>query len=159
MSFFFEASILNFFCFISVKKAARLYEVLFFSALWMVFPESWKRSCPNFYAHDCTILCILNTYPNYILNIVKCFFFFFYSFRHWSPGVPMNEMIPKLALIIRTWIIVVCLFFHINGHFYDSLSASYISPFVIIFWKVFLKESFCQKSQNRCYKPPYSLFR
>ena len=19
----------------------------------MVFPESWKRSCPNFYAHDC----------------------------------------------------------------------------------------------------------
>ena len=25
-----------------------------FSALWMVFPESWKRSCPNFYAHDCT---------------------------------------------------------------------------------------------------------
>jgi hypothetical protein len=20
----------------------------------MVFPESWKRSCPNFYAHDCT---------------------------------------------------------------------------------------------------------
>ena len=23
------------------------------SALWIVFPESWKRSCPNFYAHDC----------------------------------------------------------------------------------------------------------
>ena len=64
-------------------------------------------------------------------------FFFFYRFRHWSPGVPMNEMIPKLALIIRTWILVVCLLFHINGHFYDSLSASYISPFVIIFCKVF----------------------
>ena len=25
----------------------------FFSALWKVFPESWKRSCSNFYAHDC----------------------------------------------------------------------------------------------------------
>ena len=58
---FFEAAILNFlsrpfwifFCFISVKNPALLYEVSFFSALWMVFPESWKRSCPNFYAHDC----------------------------------------------------------------------------------------------------------
>ena len=38
---------------ISVRKPARLYEISFFSALWMVFPESWKRSCPNFYAHDC----------------------------------------------------------------------------------------------------------
>ena len=36
-----------------MKNAAHLYEVSFFSALWMVFPESWKRSCPNFYAHDC----------------------------------------------------------------------------------------------------------
>ena len=59
---FFEAAILNFlsrpfwifFCFISVKNPAHLYEVSFFSALWMVFPESWKRSCPNFYAHDCS---------------------------------------------------------------------------------------------------------
>ena len=42
-----------FFCFISVKKPAGLNEVSFFSALWMVFPESWKRSCSNFYAHDC----------------------------------------------------------------------------------------------------------
>ena len=58
---FFEAAILNFlsrpfwifFCFISVKNPALLYEVSFFSALWMVFPESWKRSCPNFYAHNC----------------------------------------------------------------------------------------------------------
>ena len=58
---FFEAAILNFlsrpfwifFCFISVKNPALLYEVSFSSALWMVFPESWKRSCPNFYAHDC----------------------------------------------------------------------------------------------------------
>ena len=60
---FFEAAILNFlsrpfwifFCFISVKNPALLYEVSFFSALWMVFPESWKRSCPNFYAHDCML--------------------------------------------------------------------------------------------------------
>ena len=45
---FFEAAILNFlsrpfwnfFCFISVKNPALLYEVTFFSALWMVFPES-----------------------------------------------------------------------------------------------------------------------
>ena len=62
---FFEAAILNFlsrpfwifFCFISVKNPALLYEVSFFSALWMVFPESWKRSCPNFYAHDCKYFC------------------------------------------------------------------------------------------------------
>ena len=65
---FFEAAILNFlsrpfwifFCFISVKNPALLYEVSFFSALWMVFPESWKRSCPNFYAHDCTQRKLLN---------------------------------------------------------------------------------------------------
>ena len=49
----FKSAILNFFCFISLKNAAHFYEVSFFSALWMVFPESWKRSCPNFYAHDC----------------------------------------------------------------------------------------------------------
>ena len=36
-----------------MKNPAYLYEVSFFSALWIVFPESWKRSCPNFYAHDC----------------------------------------------------------------------------------------------------------
>ena len=60
---FFEAAVLNFLsrlfwiffvCFISVKKAARLYEASFFSALLMFFPESLKRSCPNFYADDCT---------------------------------------------------------------------------------------------------------
>ena len=58
---FFEAAILNFlsrpfwifFCFISVKNPALLYEVTFFSAIWMVFSESWKRSCSNFNAHDC----------------------------------------------------------------------------------------------------------
>ena len=61
---FFEASILNllsrpfwtFFYLISVKNAALSYEISFFSALWMVLPESWKRSCPNFYAHDCMYL-------------------------------------------------------------------------------------------------------
>ena len=53
----FESAILNFFCFISVEKPARSYEVSFISALWMVFPESWKRSCPNFYAHDCMFSC------------------------------------------------------------------------------------------------------
>ena len=36
-----------------MKNPACLYEVSFFSVLWMVFPESWKRSCPNFNAHDC----------------------------------------------------------------------------------------------------------
>ena len=52
----FMSAILNFFfCFISLKNAAHFYEGSFFSALWMVFPESWKRSCPNFYAHDCTM--------------------------------------------------------------------------------------------------------
>ena len=60
---FFKSAILIFFCFISVKKAACLYEVSFFSALWMGFPESWKRSCPNFYAHDC--ICIA---PYYVMH-------------------------------------------------------------------------------------------
>ena len=50
---FFKSAILIAFCFISVKKAAHFYEVSFFPALWMVFPESWKRRSPNFYAHDC----------------------------------------------------------------------------------------------------------
>ena len=38
-----------------MKNPALLYEVSFFSALWMFFLESWKRSCPNFYAHDCNM--------------------------------------------------------------------------------------------------------
>ena len=74
---FFEAAILNFlsrpfwffFCFISVKNPAYLYEVSFFSALWMVFPESWKRSCPNFYAHDCNISCPIR---KFICNVGSC---------------------------------------------------------------------------------------
>ena len=64
---FFEAAILNFlsrpfwifFCFISVKNPAHLYEVSFFSALWMVFPESWKRRAADFYAHHCSSTYIL----------------------------------------------------------------------------------------------------
>ena len=52
---FFEAAILNFlswpfwifFCLIFVKNPALLYEASFFSALWMVSSESWKRGCPN----------------------------------------------------------------------------------------------------------------
>ena len=60
---FFEAAILNFlsrpfwffFYFISVKSPALLIEVSFFSALWMVFPESCKRRVADFYAHDCRL--------------------------------------------------------------------------------------------------------
>ena len=51
--FFKSAILIFFFCFTFVKNPDLLYEVWIFSALWMVFPESWKRSCPNFYAHDC----------------------------------------------------------------------------------------------------------
>ena len=59
---FFKSAILNFFfqifffafVFFQWKKLWFSYDVSFFSALWMVFPESWKRSCPNFYAHDCS---------------------------------------------------------------------------------------------------------
>ena len=50
---FSKSAILNFFCFISVKNPAHLYEESFFSALWMVFPESWKRRVADFYAHHC----------------------------------------------------------------------------------------------------------
>ena len=46
-----KSAILNFFLLHLCEKSSP--EVSFFSALWMVFPESWKRSCPNFYAHDC----------------------------------------------------------------------------------------------------------
>ena len=51
---FLRQSFWIFFCCISVKKGARLYEASFFSALLMFFPDSLKRSCPNFYADDCT---------------------------------------------------------------------------------------------------------
>ena len=37
------------------ERCSLLYEVSFSSALWMAFPASWKRSCPNFYAHDCRL--------------------------------------------------------------------------------------------------------
>jgi hypothetical protein len=30
------------------KQADHSYELSFFSALWMVFSESWKRGCPNY---------------------------------------------------------------------------------------------------------------
>ena len=51
---FFESAILIFyfqrFFFASSqwKQAALWYEVSFFSALWMVSLESWKRGCPNY---------------------------------------------------------------------------------------------------------------
>ena len=85
MRFFFEAAILNFlsrpfwifFCFISVKNPALLYEVSFFSALWMVFPESWKRSCPNVYAHDCKWMNRIV----YFFPLIE--FFFSKSFNYW----------------------------------------------------------------------------
>ena len=45
---FFELAIFFiFFCFISIKQAARSYEVSFISALWMFFSESLKRLHPN----------------------------------------------------------------------------------------------------------------
>ena len=37
-----------------MKNPAYLYEVSFFSALSMVFPESWKRRVADFYAHHCS---------------------------------------------------------------------------------------------------------
>ena len=36
-----------------IEKCSPFLWGIIFSALWMVFPESWKRSCQNFYAHDC----------------------------------------------------------------------------------------------------------
>ena len=70
--FFFEATILNFlsqpFWFIFALSQWKKHPVYmrhhFFSALWMVFPESWKRSCLNFYAHDCsTVVMYRGFYP------------------------------------------------------------------------------------------------
>ena len=49
-----------------MKNPALLYEVSFFSALWMVLPESWKRSCPNFYAHDCKSIKVDFCYISYL---------------------------------------------------------------------------------------------
>ena len=65
---FFKSAILNFFCFISVKDPALLYEVTFFSALWMVFHKSWKRSCSNFYAHDCSYEILSGIVPYKLQN-------------------------------------------------------------------------------------------
>ena len=60
----FKSAILNFFFASShwkMQPVSMRYH--FFSALWMVFPESWKRSCPNFYAHDCSLtLCEVNSH-------------------------------------------------------------------------------------------------
>ena len=50
---FFLSAILNFvfqnffFVFFQWQKPWFSYELSFFSALWMVSPESWKRGCPN----------------------------------------------------------------------------------------------------------------
>ena len=57
-----------------MKNPAHLYEVSFFSALWMVFPESWKRRAADFYAHHCTLgLIVPNihcTYHIYYQNVL-----------------------------------------------------------------------------------------
>ena len=52
----------------SVKNPAHLYEVSFFSALWMVFPESWQRRVADFYAHDC-MTDIKATIPAITVNV------------------------------------------------------------------------------------------
>ena len=44
---------MNFFASSQRKQAARSYEVSFFSALWMVSSESWKRGCPKKRAQWC----------------------------------------------------------------------------------------------------------
>ena len=49
-----EISHLYFYSDSSSIRNSRVYKVSIFSALWMVFPESWKRRCPNFYAHYCS---------------------------------------------------------------------------------------------------------
>ena len=38
----------------------------FFSALWMVFPESWKRRAADFYAHHCNISAVGSVYSEQI---------------------------------------------------------------------------------------------
>ena len=48
-----------------MEKAARSYELSFISALWMIFPESWKRGCPNFYAHDCRFIVLKDIVDRY----------------------------------------------------------------------------------------------
>ena len=50
---FLKSAIFNFFLFHFCEKSSPFIWGIIFSALWMVFPESWKRSCQNFYAHDC----------------------------------------------------------------------------------------------------------
>ena len=54
MRFFWVGHFEFFFASSQWKKQTFHMRYHFFSTLWMVFPESWKRSCPNFYAHDCT---------------------------------------------------------------------------------------------------------
>ena len=68
-------AISNFFFFISVKNP---FLLSFFSALWMVFPEYWKRNCPIFYAHDCT-------YKWYILKDYLISLTHIYTFKNFDP--------------------------------------------------------------------------
>ena len=105
-----------FFCFISVKNAARSYEVSFISALWMVFPESWKRSCPNFYAHDCNSYAIAQIEMAHWATYIKLLWLELIYFREedvrfesrritiqfvqkFTTGLPLELLLPKINVI------------------------------------------------------------
>ena len=68
---FSESAILNFFLLHLSEKSSPFILGIIFSALWMVFPQSCKRSCPNFYAHDCMRFFALLKHPNFCPSLYE----------------------------------------------------------------------------------------
>ena len=116
---FSKSAILIFFCFISVKNPALLYEVSFFSALWMVFQEFWKRSCPNFYAHDC------NNVSRYVLSNLLSFIKLSYTFvvyLMWYRSVGWPTWVPwKNVFLLWYGLTIIHLGIH-TASFYQLLT-------------------------------------
>ena len=88
-----------------MKNPALLYEVSFFSALWMVFLESWKRSCPNFYAHDCK-LCVIHLIHWVValgtMNLIFLKFLFLCTIFFQSPQPSRSDQIIHWTKLVES---------------------------------------------------------
>ena len=68
----FLVSHFDFFLLHLCEKSSPFLWGIIFSVLWMVFSESWKRSCPNFNAHVCTYVVILIALLCYVKILKSC---------------------------------------------------------------------------------------
>ena len=80
-----------------------------FFALWMVFPESWKRRVADFYAHDCNpfeeaqnmYLCKMGLPRFFQGNIVLKFYNYLITYLSISKGFEVNPQILSQFLVSR----------------------------------------------------------